>query len=489
MRKAWIIVGCLCLLLFLVVGLTAMNGIFVLPPLPSAIPAALGIESTPPPTPATTPEPAPTEEPSLWIGGVQVPLSARSLRLDAPDDEALQLLCAMAPTLTALEELRVDGAVLTPERALALRDAFPDTSLHYTLSLLGQDCPSDLGELTLRDPAELEADRAWLPQLDRLLPALSSIRIPAGDEFSLSPEEERFPLETLSALREELPESVELQCRFRLFGMILSSADEEVYYEKAGLRQGDLDTVRLALPLLTSCRRFVLDNCGPCYEDLAALRDEFPERNIVWRVHLNQDSLLTDETVLWSIYVRDENCHVLNYCTELQYIDLGHDEWLSDISFTAYMPKLKVLIIALTAVTDISPLANCPELEYLEIFRTDISDLSPLVHCQKLEHLNISSMVYVTDISPLYELKNLKRLWTIFSSRIPQEQKDEIRRRLPDCEFRFYGDDCTANGWRFDVTGLPVERYALLKEQMGYNGYNTPADKIDWSKSWQPGYA
>lgn len=479
MRKTWIILGCLCLLLAVLVGLTAANGVLILPPAPS--PASPGATAEPTPAPAATPAPTPAPQPITLPGGTELWPEQSELRLADPDAETLAALCAAAPELSALKTLALEGAALAPEQLLALRQAFPEAAITAALRLFGQELPADAQSLTLADPAALAADEAWLSRLDILLPGLRALSVPN--------EEGAFSLAALGALREALPEAIALDCRFELFGQWLSSADEEIVYEKAGLREGDLDTVRRALPLLAGCRRFVLDNCGPSYEQLAALRDEFPDKNIVWRVHLNQDSLLTDATVLWSIYVRDENCDALKYCTELEYIDLGHDEWLSNIDFTAYMPKLKVLIIALTGVTDISPLANCPELEYLEIFRTDISDLSPLVHCQKLEHLNISSMLYVTDISPLYELKNLKRLWTVFSSRIPQEQKDEIRRRLPDCEFRFIGDDCTANGWRTGPDGLPVPRYALLKEQMGYNGYNSPADKIDWDKAWKPGYA
>ncbi len=477
MLKKTVLTGCLCLLLLLCLaacGDTPTSG--SLSPSPD-LAAAPGGE----PAPVATAEPAP--EPLLTVAGEPLFPDREELTLSAPPAEDLEALCAAAPSLKALGSIQIDGCVLAPEQVLALREAFPEAALRYTVSLFGQDCADDLQKLALPGWLPKEEELALLPELPRLLPALEELDVRGGEAQVLP------ALEELAALREALPESIHLGCRFELYGRVLDSAAEEVIYEKAGLKSADLDRARLALPLLTSCRRFVMDNCGPSYEALAALRDEFPDRNVVWRVHLNQDSLLTDDTVLWTIFARDENCWALKYCTELEYIDMGHDEWLSDLSWAAYMPKLKVLIIPLTGIDDLSPLANCPELEYLEIFRLNVTDLSPLANCTKLEHLNISSMPYLRDISPLYGLSNLKRLWSVFNSKIPDEQREEIQRRIPDCEFRFYGEDCTANGWRFVGVGVLAERYALLKEQFGYNGYNSPADKIDWDKTWKPGYA
>lgn len=456
-------VFCLCLLL-----LTACGG-------ETAAPAETA-------EPAATAAPTPSPIPTVTVGTESFPADVRELCLEKVDAETLEALCAAAPSFPALETLTLEGGAIAPEQLLALREAYPAVELRYTLSLFGAEYAWDTERIdcSTHQPAELDA--ALLPQLPALLPRLACIDLIGTDETRI------LDLEELSALRAALPEEIGLRCRFSLYGQTLDSDMEEIIYEKAGLKSPDLDSARLALPLLSACRRFVLDNCGPSYEALAELRDEFPDKGVVWRVHLNQDSILTDATVLWTIYVTDSNSDALKYCTELEYIDLGHDESFTNIEFASYMPKLKVLIIALTEVNDISPLANCPELEYLEIFGSKVRDLSPLASCTKLEHLNIGTLWYPLDISPLYGLSNLKRLWGI-NSMISVAQQNEIQELLPDCEMRFYGEDPTWYGWRYRGYQVMDERYALLKEQIGYNGYNSPADKIDWENAWRPEYA
>lgn len=404
------------------------------------------------------------------------------ITLETVSQDTVDMLCGYSGYLKNLKSLTVED-VLTLEQVQNLRSSYPDAKLSYYVSFAGERIKSDVTSLDLSRVSPGEELLRGAETVGELLPAVSQVNTLCSDGSCA------WSLEELAALRAALPENILLKCAFPLFGQELSWDMEEILYEKAGLSNDDLDMVRTALPLLAGCRRFVLDNCGPSYEELAKLRDEFPDKGIVWRVHFYSDSLLTDATVLWSVYIRDENCHVLDYCRDLEYIDLGHDEWLTDISFTANMPKLKVLIVGLTAVEDISSLANCPELEYLEIFGTNVKDLSPLAACTKLEHLNIS-LIPAKDISPLYGLTELKRLWGINDYYIPNAQKQEIVQRLPDCEIVFKeGDDLTAFGWRRLSDGSYAERYALLREQIGYGNYNSPLDKIDFDKSWQRGYA
>lgn len=451
--------------------------------------------------PEETALPEPT--PVICIGTGRYAPDTRELTLTEPTDMLLEQLARCVDEFDDLQRVEIQGCTLRPEQVLLLREADPELELQGLVELFGMEPALDADTLDLSELTPDQVDPDLLAKLSVLLPKLETVKalpltaeaaeVPEGEEEDAQEEapasEYRWDLDALSALRSALPEQLHLQCRFLLFGQEIGSEMEEIVYRKAGLQQGALDLVRKAMPLLSGCRRFVLDNCGPSYADLAALRDEFPDKGVVWRVHLMGDSLLTDDKVLWSTYVRDENCHVLRYCTELEYIDVGHDEPLTDISFTAYMPKLKVLIVALTSVDDISALANCPELEYLELFGTNVKDLSPLASCTKLEHLNISTLLYLRDISPLYGLTSLKRLRMIHSQGVPWKQMQEITERLPDCEMMFDGDNPTGNGWRRDNWGNEVERYKLLKEQFQYNGYNSPLDKIDWDNSWQPGYA
>lgn len=418
----------------------------------------------------------------IAIGDVTAWNTDGELLFETMDQDMVEAFCDYSRYFKNLRSVTVDD-LLSPEQIRTIKAAYPEAEFSYTAAFGGVKVRSDASEIDLSSTPFGEDVLRDAETAGELFPAVSQVNLLREDGSCA------WTLEELAALRAALPENIQLKCAFSLFGQELSWEQEEIIYEKAGLSNDDLDSVRKALPLLAGCKRFVLDNCGPSYEELAALRDEFPEKGIVWRVHFYSDSILTDATVLWAVHIRDENCHVLDYCRDLEYIDLGHDEWLTDISFVSNMPKLKVLIVGLTAVEDISPLANCPELEYLEIFGTEVKDLSPLASCTKLEHLNIS-LIPAKDISPLYGLTGLKRLWGINDYYIPYAQKEEIAQRLPDCQIVFReGDDLTAFGWRTLSDGSYAERYALLREQIGYGNYNSPLDKIDFDKSWQRGYA
>ena len=50
--------------------------------------------------------------------------------------------------------------------------------------------------------------------------------------------------------------------------------------------------------------------------------------------------------------VTDAEAQVLKYCTKVKYLDLGHNEVLTDISFAAYMPELEVAIFAINDIDD-----------------------------------------------------------------------------------------------------------------------------------------
>lgn len=126
-----------------------------------------------------------------------------------------------------------------------------------------------------------------------------------------------------------------------------------------------------------------MDNTGVSNEALAKIREEFLNIDVVWRVWFGTNySVRTDvERILASkptvggmIY----DASVLQYCTKVKYLDLGHNDELPSIDFVRNMPELEVLIIAMTAVRDISPLESCPKLEYLELNSTNIADISPL---------------------------------------------------------------------------------------------------------------
>ena len=279
----------------------------------------------------------------------------------------------------------------------------------------------------------------------------------------------------IRSLQESAP-TAEFLYSFHLYGKEFTLSDTKMDLNHIRMDdQGAL--VRDVISCMPKLKYLDMDFCHVDDEHMAAIRDDFPNVKVVWRIWFGGAySVRTDvEKILASAPgtagdLKVTNTQSLKYCTDVRYLDVGHNEILKDISFVSYMPKLEVAILAMLYVEDISPIANCTELEYLEIQTNKITDLSPLKNLKKLHHLNIAYNFNLTDISPLYGLTNLERLWIGAYTPIPEDQIAEMHHRVPDCVIETtYADP--HDGWRYGN-----ERYDLLIEQFGY-------DKADYSFS------
>lgn len=269
-------------------------------------------------------------------------------------------------------------------------------------------------------------------------------------------------------LREAAPDAV-FDVRFELFGLTADNDTKELRYDKVKIGNAGIDVFRDALPYLRSLELLRLKNCGVDNEPMDALRSDFPDVNIVWSILFGSYPFMSDTTRMNTTLLNDSNVYLMKYFKDVLYLDTGHNQSITNIDFVKYFPKLQVCIVAITKTEDLTPLQNCPDLEYLEVFSSRVKDLSPLATLTKLEHLNIANLPDLQDISPLYGLTSLKRLRLDSKNRVPQEQRDKIKELIPDCDFQFGGGGPSADGWRFEADGkTPVERYALLREQMDY---------------------
>ena len=428
-------------------------------------------ETTPPTTEPTVPT-APTEPPVVDIGGTQLLLDTQQLDLTAVTYE-LDALVNAASSLDSVTA--INAGTLNAQSILKISDAFPNADIQYQVDLLGQVLSAQT-EMLDAGMMQVEQTQELVDALS-LLPNLQEINFVSEDGTCVFGLED---LEELDRIQAAVPDAY-LRVRFELFGQTVTSEDEHIEYLQADIGNEGIETVRAVLPYLKSCTYFLMDGCGTDYEILAQLRDDFPETEIVWRVWLVEEdytsklflrcgSYLTDTIKIRTTYVNDENSHVLNYCTKTKYVDVGHVWQLSQCDFLSYMPDLEVCIIAITYITDITPLANHDKLEYLELFTTDIADLTPLMSCPNIEHLNISNMQMLTDISPVYTLKKLKRLRMVDSYSIPEEQLKEAYQMLPDCNILDQGHFPTSWGWRWlDPAKTQKDpRYELLCEQFEY---------------------
>ena len=394
---------------------------------------------------------------TVLLGNAFHSSSVEELRLTAGSYTAQELMDNLQ-YLPQLSTLSLPGTTLTVQEITALREAYPELSLAYTLTLEGKQLDSETTtELNL---SHLTSDRVEATaQVLSCLPNLAKVEL--MDENG----ESALSLEDVRVLAAAAPNTA-FNYNFELFGQTISTAAETVEFVEVDIGNEGVEQIRSGLDVLNVCTYFKLDDCGIDNETMAQLRDDYPDVKIVWRIQVWQRTWLTDTEVLRAVYhVDDKNCGPFKYLTDVKYIDLGHNETLTDFSFVAYMPNLEICIASGSPITDLTPFASCKKLEFLELaWCGHLEDLSPLAECESLKYLNIWRTA-VNDISPLENLP-LERLHFFPSKNVPQEMKDAYIASHPDCWAKFTG---SANnpygvGWRYDEDGTYSEGYAKVRE-------------------------
>ena len=303
------------------------------------------------------------------------------------------------------------------------------------------------------------------------LPNLHSVDL--GSEET-SPDLQWDDIASLVKLRDD----VDFAYGFRLYDRDFTTLDETMSFSHIKMND-EGEAVWQVLPCMQKLTYLDMDSCGIENETMAAIRDQYPDVTVVWRVWFGDCySARTDAVKILASNpgvggsLKPGTYEDLKYFTKLKYIDVGHQPLLDDISFVTYMPDLEVAILAMGCWEDCTPLASCPHLEYLEIQTTNVKDISPLAGLTELRHLNLGHLFELTDISPIYGL-DLERLWIGTMTPIPEEQVEEYRQLHPDCVVNTEGYD-PHYMWRWigiDREGEQIRdpRYDLLVDQFGYD--------------------
>ena len=382
---------------------------------------------------------------------------------------------AMLDTLAYLPDIRVlrfgevGGEKLGIQDMQAIRALLPDADFYFSAVIGGKVFEGDATSIDLHDarPEDVQSLAVMLSCMSRL----ESVELGSEDTGSI-------PWEGIALLKATRPD-VQFHYSFTLYGRTVDLDTETLDYRGIKVRDNG-DALYKVLSCMNHCTYVDMDSTGVSYQSLEELQKLFPQTKIVWRVWFGENySVRTDvERILASkptVGGMIEDASVLKYCKEVKYLDLGHNDDLADLSFAASMPNLEVCIIAMTAITDISALRNCPNLEYLELNSTNIADLSPLENATGLHHLNIAGCPKIKDITALYGLTELERLWIGCDTPVPADQAKKMKELVPGCNVNTTTDDPHGDAWRFTAYDpeIPkyywVPRYELLREQMGYN--------------------
>jgi len=390
-----------------------------------------------------------------------------------------------------LKRIDLRGTGLTCEEYDRVRAWFPEAEILWDIPFQGQSFPMDTRELTITtlsesDLAVLEyfteletiqaqecPDYLVLDTLRRQRPELDMrYRIPvAGDTYSheivrmrlpgedveelfdlipLFPklwsvelEEPLAPVDRILALQEAFPE-IMFSWHLELGGIPVDQFTKTLDLTGIPMTVEEMDAV---LPYLLNLTYVDMTDCGIPNEEMDALNQRYENTKIVWTVDIGWMRCKTDITTFMPARegmttVHNSYVYNLRYCHDVVALDIGHMN-VSDISFVAYMPHLKYLIVADTPVRDISPLEGLTELVYLEMFLTEVTECDALLTLTALEDLNLS---YTQgDVHVVSQMTWLKNLWWANPTSLAVNTLPEA---LPDTHIVFYNKSSTGNGWR-----------------------------------------
>lgn len=396
---------------------------------------------------------------TVSLGSVFVSTDSTDLILlsGSYDYDTLMTNLVYLPQVTNISLPRIQ---LTSEQIAAFREAYPNITLSYTVEFGGVEYGEDSTSLSMAD-----FDTAQLATaIDKLsiMPFITSIELMKEDGTSNFTREQVIQLQTAAP-------HIAFNYVVELFGKTVSTADEIVDFSKCTVNSEE--ELRAAMEILTHVSKVRVVGSKLSNETLGAIQADYPNTKLVWRVYVAGTPFLTDEETLFlsQSKLNNSNCGNLKYLTSAKYVDAGHSEKLTDVSWLAYMPDVEILILSGSPITDISSLAGCTKLEWLELtFCDKLTDISVLKNLTGLRFLNIG-YTKVSDISSIMELP-LERFHALRTKVSNDDFKAYIEAH-PDCWTTYYGSKQPyGKGWRYDDGGYTYfEYYANMREIFDYD--------------------
>lgn len=369
----------------------------------------------------------------LLIGGEPVDtLSAYAVPASADAGAEIAAALRLCPALETLDVRAADVSRGTvAETAKRVRVLFTDAA--YGASDSAAETLSFAGA---QDPDVLTAYLCCFPKLKEIDLTETALSEEQGNALC-----DRFP-------------ALAVRRAVTLNGERIDSFSETLDF--CGAKIASYEAFSDALRYFPKLERLIMHDCSLTNEQLKAIKDRYPEKGVVWTVHLGRWSVETD-AVAFSTKQGDGNDHrlrsdkaqALRYCTDLIALDLGHND-LTDIEWIKELKNLQVLILADNRnLRDISAIGELKKLKYLELFLTSVGDISPLQNLSELLDVNL---IYtpVKDITPLLSCKKLERIWLgeQVAARIGKEGAARLTDAFPNAQFDLISVGSTKLGWR-----------------------------------------
>lgn len=356
-------------------------------------------------------------------------------RAEAPTDEELAAVRRVFP---ALETLDLTGADVSSEAIASIVSREPDLQLLWNDESFGaSDSRAETLTLQGTDADAIGAYLACFPNLKEVDLRAATISEEAGDALTAA-----FP-------------TVALHRNVTLNGTVYDSFVETLDLQAAKI--SDFDAFSDALGRFPKIKRIELDECDLRNEQLGALQARYPAVKVVWTVRFRGWSVRTDAVAFSTMQSSDndrrlseQEVSVLQYCTDLIVLDLGHND-IRSIEWIAPLRNLQVLILADNRhLSDIRPLGELKKLKYVELFlETSLRDISPLANLSELLDVNLC-ITHVEDLTPLLSCKKLERIWIGNQSQefITKESLQAVLEAFPNAEYDLTSVSCTNRGWR-----------------------------------------
>ena len=269
------------------------------------------------------PDPTPTPVPMVVLpGGVEVPIDAESLDLTGVPTAETEAALAQLEAFPELRELQLGGeGLFTLEQVERLQNEHPEWHLRYTLDLAGAEAELEADRVDLSALRATEVERV-LPRL-RLMPRLRLVEL--GSERAEGPDWEQI------RELEEAAANADLRYRFTIGDRTFDLADTELDLNHIPMTD-EGEQVRRIIACMPNLNYLCMDSCEVSNEAMAAIRDDYPWVEVVWRiwfgatysVRTNVERILASKTS-WGGEMHGRDVQVLKYCTKVKYLDLGHN--------------------------------------------------------------------------------------------------------------------------------------------------------------------
>ena len=429
-----------------------------------------------------TAEISPTAGPfTVVLYGKEFPSDTKEIHFSGDEIDGFGEILEKLRYFDSLELVDFGQYAAEAEEAERVKEAFGDIAviLRSYVSMCGREFDSEQTAVNLKG---LEA--GYIPELKEKLkdfPYLESVDL---HETDISSDQQEELIEAYPGIRFLWDVSI--------LGKKYDSETERLDFSNR--KDLSMDAIRKFIPLFCHLKQLDLSDCGFANETLAALRDEFPDTKIVWRIYMGKWNLKTD-AVAFSVLIynfnyvglRNKDIEVLKYCTDLQALDLGHQK-ITDVTVIGeYLKELRILILADNRLTSVAPLAKLKHLHYLELFvNPNLTDISPLGECKEMVDLNIGHLYSVTDISNLLDFPIIERFW-IQHTGVSASDIQRVKDAYPNATVTSQGYGSTDEGWReharyFAMIDMFRKTDYISDEFSKYDSKQTPAPK--WFKKY-----